>query len=100
MIRCFRAVPSLICVTSLALAADISLPPRGTNALTGSEFVRQIESLSLAAREEAVLAQITGGNVPDFWRTFCPVTTTNFAGGITNVVTILVAPDYLAMGSD
>ena len=100
MIRCFRAVLSLICVTSVALAADISLPPRATNALTGSELVRQIESLPLVAREAAILAQITGGNVPDFWRTFCPVTITNSAGAITNVVTILVAPDYVAVGSD
>jgi len=100
MIRCFRSVLSLICVSSVALAADISLPPRATNALTGSEFVRQIESLSLVAREEAILAQITAGNVPDFWRTFCPVTIANSAGAITNVATILVAPDYLAVGSD
>ena len=45
-----------------------------------------------AVREQAVLA----GNVPDFLRNLVPVTFTG--GGAT--ITICVAPDYLAVGSD
>src|SRR5262245_2880482 len=95
---CIRAVLSLICVAPSVFAQSAVFPPRTTNAPSGSEFVKQIESLGFTAREEAIYEQISSGNVPDFLRAFLPVSITNVSGGITNVATIHVAPDYLAVG--
>jgi hypothetical protein len=40
------------------------------------------------------------GNVPDFLRRLVPVTLTNTIEGTTHRVTVFVAPDYLAVGSE
>jgi len=97
---CIRAVLNLIGATSLAIAQPSVFPPRAANAPSGSEFAKQIESLEFYAREEAIYRQITEGNVPDFLRRFVPINITDISSGGTNVATIRVTPDYLAVGSD
>src|SRR5882762_9238630 len=76
------------------------LPDRATNAPTGSEFVQRISSADLTAREQQIFSEITAGDVPGFLRRFQPVTVTNVSGGLTNIATFFVAPDYLAVGTD
>lgn len=90
----------LICFAGNALAQTIDLPPRATNAPTGSEFAHKITALDLAPREREISSQILAGNIPDFLRKLCPVTVTNVADGLTNTGTFYVTPDYLAIGSD
>jgi len=97
---CIRAVLILIGLTHTAMAGEVVFPPRSTNAPSGSEFVKQIASLDFTAREAAIYSQISDGNVPDLLRSFCPVSITNATDGKTNIGTIFVAADYLAVGSD
>jgi hypothetical protein len=70
-------------------------------ALTGSDFARHIEGMSADEREAAILEQALDGNVPSFLRRAEPVTLTGHSSAGTPVrVTLCVAPDYLAIGSD
>lgn len=68
------------------------LPARPADAVGGREFMRRIDKLPLAAREEAIAAELMRGNLPDFLRRFVPVAV--------GTASIEVMPDYLAVGSD
>ncbi|MDB6108267.1 MAG: hypothetical protein JWR69_17 [Pedosphaera sp.] len=81
-------------------AQTLSLPPRGTNAPTGSEFAKTITGLERSEREEKIFSQVNSGNVPDFLRKLAPVTARFSQDGKTNTATYYVTPDYLAIGSD
>ena len=85
----------------LSLHAQIlDLPPRSTDALTGTEFAKRISPLDLSEREKVIVDQVTSGNVPTFLRKLCPVPATSIAEGKTNSATFYATPDYLAVGSD
>jgi hypothetical protein len=64
--------------------------------LKGREFARSVTGLSLREREERILAEIKGGNVPPFLRALVPVTVSNGAVKATYYVT----PDYIGIGAD
>ncbi|HEV2455033.1 MAG TPA: hypothetical protein VGY98_12280 [Verrucomicrobiae bacterium] len=87
-------------ISASTFAQNLPLPSRSTNALDGDAFGRAILTLDLGARNKAIADEFLAGNVPDFLRTFCPVTVTNVSDGVTNVGTFFVAPDYLAIGAD
>jgi hypothetical protein len=77
------------------------IPARPFSAMTGSEFARSVFSLDDSRREQAILAQIMEGNLPDFLRKLKPVQLVHrFEDGKTTTATIFVTPDYLAIGSD
>lgn len=78
----------------------LPLPPRETNALSGTEFVQQITALPREERELWILAQVLRGNVPGFIRHLTPVSSTRIISGRSHTVLYHVAPDYLAIGSD
>lgn len=59
-----------------------------------------MKALERAAREERIVNEVLRGNVPEFLRRLVPVPLTNVVGAATHRVTVLVAPDYLAVGSD
>ena len=63
-------------------------------------FIQRISSADLADRERQIYSEITTGNAPGFLRQFQPVTVRNVSGGLTNIATVFVAPDYLALGTD
>ena len=65
----------------------------------GSEFVRRTSGLSAADRDRAVVAEIEGGNIPEFLSHLRPVQLRPQAPG-EPPATIWVTPDYLAIGSD
>lgn len=90
----------VLCVAHRSPAQNGPLPGPATNALAGGDFLKSIESLALPLRESAIYNHVMRGHVPVFLRTFCPVPMTNVAEGRTNVGTIFVAPDYLAIGRD
>jgi hypothetical protein len=74
---------------------------RTRRAPTGSEFVRQIQGMSDDERESAILDQASSGNFPTFLGHSDPVTLTGHsADGAAVSITVCVAPDYLAIGSD
>lgn len=79
----------------------LNLPPRPAGGPTGSEFVKQIESLARDDREAAVLKQITQGNIPDFLRALKPIAVEAAdSQGTKHLATYFVTPDYLAIGAD
>ncbi len=104
---------ALLCCASLAWA-DVGngskaacpavglqrLPQRPIDAPTGHEFARHVRELSGPARDALIVAEVFAGNVPSFLRRLIPV---NIAGDTPRglaTLTVCVAPDYLAVGSD
>ncbi len=94
----------LIGIPSAAFATDppkLTLPPRPAEAITGSQFARQIESLSATDRETAILGEIIRGNIPEFLRTLKPIDTkAGHSHGTIYKATYFVTLDYLAVGND
>ena len=77
------------------------IPARSSSAMSGTEFAQSISPMSGSKREEAILAQIMAGNLPDFVRNLKPVQfTERLDDGQITTATIFVTPDYLAIGSD
>ncbi len=87
---------------SFSFSQILNLPARQITALSGSQFEATISSgtLSLTNRENMVYAQISAGNVPNFYRTMIAVTSTATISSVTQSVTYYVLPDYLAIGCD
>lgn len=78
-----------------------SIPARPERALTGSQFVQYVSNMSFEEREQAILDEISKGNVPEFLRRLAPVDLhCDLGNGKTLAATIFVTPDYLAIGSD
>ncbi|MBS1634947.1 MAG: T9SS type A sorting domain-containing protein [Bacteroidetes bacterium] len=95
-----RMILCLCMLHGLISAQTLNLPPRSAGALSGSQFTAAIAPMSFAARENMIYNQVISGNVPNFYRTLAPVTSTAVIGGITQSVTYYVIPDYLAVGHD
>jgi hypothetical protein len=77
------------------------IPARDHLAVPGSKFMHQIRTLSGDLREQAIVNQITDGNIPSLLRNLKPITvsSSNPHSSIESV-TFWVMPDYLAIGSD
>lgn len=77
------------------------IPSRSSEDLTGSQFAQYISKMSSPGREEAILEEISKGNLPEFLRKLVPVELHGeLANGQNLTATIFVTPDYLAIGSD
>ena len=77
------------------------IPARSLQNLTGSQFVRFVTNMTAPEREQAILAEISKGNLPEFLRKLVPVELRGDSGTARNLAaTIFVTPDYLAIGSD
>lgn len=84
--------------TSGCLSSPI--PPRPAGAVTGSQFVQQVWSIPKATREQMILTEMAAGNIPEFLRSFVPITVTATIASVEHTATYFVMPDYLAIGSD
>jgi pimeloyl-ACP methyl ester carboxylesterase len=84
------------------LGQTLSLPSRSANALTGKQLATNATLLSpdLHTRESFIEKEFLSGNVPDFLRRLCQVKISDQVAGGTNIATIYVTPDYLALGSN
>ncbi|RAJ11495.1 hypothetical protein [Arenibacter echinorum] len=87
-------------VSGTLKAQKLPLPPRANDAISGSTFKNQIETLNLEDREKHIYQQILSGNVPNFLRELTPISFSKTIKDSTYVVTYFVLPDYLAVGSD
>jgi len=77
------------------------IPDRAWNAISGSDFIRKTWNMTVEQREQAILAEIKSGNIPNFLRVLKAVHFKDrSAGGAETKATIWVMPDYLAIGSD
>src|SRR5690349_10017853 len=75
-----------------------SIPARSAKAPDGSAFVRTLAGLSDDEREEALVAQLLAGNIPEFLRHLTPVHLAGTTGeGHAADVTLCVSPDYAAI---
>jgi len=70
--------------------------PEKQSSITGSQFIQNNLSLNGSIRETNILREFTNGNIPDFLRTFVPITIKNG----TNTITYYVMPDYLSIGTN
>lgn len=79
----------------------LNIPARPKDALSGTSFMKSVESLTFAEREEKIFEEISKGNIPQFLRTLTKLES-NFldSKGIIHNVIYEVMPDYLAIGSD
>ena len=78
-----------------------NIPARPFYAMKGSEFAKTIASMDGSMREQAILAQLMEGNLPDFLRRLKPVRLSHrLKDGRRITVSFFVMPDYLAIGSD
>ena len=50
------------------LTSKLKIVPRDSNALNGSQIVRDITNLSLVERENYIFNEVKKGNIPDFLR--------------------------------
>ncbi len=77
------------------------IPARSPTALSGSEFASRESTISGPEREQAILDQLAGGNLPDFLRRLKQVQLGRWcANGRRITASIFVMPDYLSIGSD
>lgn len=78
----------------------LPVPPRSSNAISGSAFANLIWSMPREEREEHIYSQVATGNIPEFMRQLSAVTDTINIGGNNHSVKYFVIPEYLAVGSD
>lgn len=77
------------------------IPARAAQDLTGSQFAQHVSKMNSQEREEAILEEISKGNLPQFLRKLVPVELRcQLENGQDLTATIFVTPDYLAIGSD
>ncbi len=80
---------------------DLTIPPRSPDAISGSQFMESIKTLSFEDREQKILEEITSGNIPNFLRNLTKIEATfSDLNGTSHSVIYEVMPDYLAIGSD
>jgi len=78
-----------------------AIPPRPTDAVGGTEFMKSVARSSRIDREAAIAKEILRGNIPDFLREYKQVTIKgNDSAGKEHTAVIEVMPDYLAIGSN
>ena len=73
----------------------LPIPPRSSNAMSGSSFVNLIWNMPREEREEQIYSQVTTGNIPEFMRQLSTVTATINFGGNDHTVKYFVIPEYL-----
>lgn len=79
----------------------LMIPPRSSNAVSGSQFMQSVMDMSFDNRENAIFNEISKGNIPNFLRDL-KILETSFldANGYSHQLSYEVMPDYLAIGSD
>lgn len=72
------------------------IPNKNSNAVAGSEFIKNNMSLLGKDRENNIVNEFLNGNIPNFLRKFGAITINENE----NTLTYLVMTDYLSIGSD
>lgn len=78
----------------------LELPPRASQAETGSAFIKRLAPLNRTDQEMAISAAILQGNVPDVARSLIPIEIQRVIEGHDHAVRLYVLQDYLAVGSN
>lgn len=97
-------VPDVIDITTAppSISSDtdkdsfVTVPPRSSSAISGSEFIQANLNLKGSVREKNIIQELTSGNIPNFLRNLTAITTSNSFGK----VTYYVMSDYISIGSE
>ncbi len=95
----FCAILSVL-ILSNSHSQTLSVPPKPSDAMSGSEFINLIWTIPREQREEQIYSQVMIGNIPEFMRQLSTVETNANIGGNNHSVKYFVIPEYLAVGSD
>ena len=96
-----RAYDEFISDSIVIPVRRLNIPQRDPEAETGTEFMKRINDLPLADREEEIFRAASSGNIPLFLReTVALRGEFEDAAGAVHVLEYEVMPDYLAIGSD
>ena len=79
---------------------SLTLPKRSDEALKGSELETILSKLDLSNREDYILSEILSGNIPEFLRSFIPVTLNINHQDLLKTITFFVLSDYMALGNN
>ena len=91
-------VCGLLILTQGLIAGEPTAP---VQPLSGSQFATYVANMDSRQREQAILKEILGGNVPRFLKNLIPVELKyRPPGGKALTATVFVMPEYLAIGSD
>ena len=95
-----RAYSSLI-QSELPLLKSLTIPPRPSNAISGSAFMKKVWNMNFDQREAEIYNEVSKGNIPDFLRNLIQIKSTfQDASGKSHTVYYQTMPDYLAIGSN
>ena len=80
----------------------LSTTQRKSNAVKGSAFFHQATTMNWKQRDSFAIAELLAGNMPDFLRTFVPVSIsiTDSASNKKITAVLYVTPDYLSVGTN
>lgn len=80
----------------------LNLPARDSAAISGTAFIKSIDTVSFENREKRVVKEILSGNIPRMLRKFKSIEyiATGTPDSLPHTVQFYVLPDYLAVGSD
>lgn len=75
---------------------------REANAVKGSAFYQRAATMNWQQRDSFAIAELLAGNMPDFLRTFVPlsITITDSSSNKKITAVIYVTPDYLSIGTN
>lgn len=77
------------------------IPKRPIKAIGGSTFLKSTANISIMQREDKILGELLGGNIPEFLTHLVPIRVAKKdAQGIDHRGWYWVTPDYLAIGSE
>jgi hypothetical protein len=77
------------------------IPRRSIRALSGSDFLKSTNRLSLAQRERRIEQELLAGNIPNYQRQLLPVPIDLIGEGMVfKTGWIFAMPDYISIGSD
>ncbi|HTL29600.1 MAG TPA: hypothetical protein VL282_10270 [Tepidisphaeraceae bacterium] len=79
-----------------AFDVSIPFPPRTKDAAGGHDVMKRVADLAPKDREEQLIKELVGGNVPDFMRHGIAIS----AEAHGHRIVYVVSPDYLAVGSN
>jgi hypothetical protein len=99
----FPHIPAFGSTDEAAMVEELTrkIPLRASGDMTGSQFVQYVSQMTAQQREQAIETEVLKGNIPEFLTKLVPVDlNAELPDGKSVKVTIFVAPDYLAIGSD
>jgi hypothetical protein len=100
--KCLSILLAIVFLFGCKSKQMLSATHRNVDAITGSAFYRKAAGMNWQQRDSFAMAELLAGNMPDFLRTFVPVTRSysDSTTGRKIKVMLYVMADYLSIGSN